>query len=119
MTDITPTEQSETPITDAALIKFDSVFPGESGIAIAPQWVPAETARDLERTAAKLQAENAELRLSATALAADAARYRWLRGKNHVAYGRQNLMIGNFDADLDAAIDAALADSAKGAGEEG
>lgn len=38
----------------------------------------------------------------------DAARYRWLRGKNHVAYGRQNLMLGNFDADLDAAIDSAI-----------
>ena len=43
----------------------------------------------------------------------DAKRYRWLRGLNHEQYGRSNLMCGMFNEELDAAIDAAIAQEAK------
>jgi hypothetical protein len=53
---------SGTPRTDAALIKFTHVAPGEDGVAIAPEWVTADFARQLERDLQAAQRELAEAR---------------------------------------------------------
>ena len=76
---------SGTPRTDAALIKFEGVFPGTDGFAIAPQWVSAEACRQLEKELQAAQRELAEAR-------ANAARYVWLRnnrlaGNNGYRFG--------------------------------